>query len=48
MHDVLGGTSEIPIISEYNYDPHIPAFNNDSQFVTLRNGYIRAASSSPL
>ncbi len=34
MHDVLGGTSEMPIIiSEYNYDPHIPAFNNDSQFI---------------
>jgi hypothetical protein len=35
MHDVLGGTTEVPIIiSEYNYDPHIPAFNNDSQFIT--------------
>jgi hypothetical protein len=35
MHDVLGGTTEVPIIiSEYNYDPHIPALNNDSQFIT--------------
>lgn len=34
MHDVLGGTTEVPIIiSEYNYDPHVPAFNNDSQFI---------------
>lgn len=35
MHDVLGGNKEIPIIvSEYNYDPHKPAFNDDSQFIT--------------
>ncbi|QBD77535.1 hypothetical protein EPA93_16670 [Ktedonosporobacter rubrisoli] len=34
MHDILGEGEEVPIIiSEYNYDPHIPAFNEDAQFI---------------
>jgi hypothetical protein len=34
MHATLGGNTELPIIiSEWNYDPHIPQDNGDANFI---------------
>lgn len=35
MHAAFGGTTEVPImITEWNYDPHTPADNGDSAFIS--------------